>query len=376
MRQRSVLTLLVILFGCASSHADSPSLLKIFRRSPTVEADRSKTYELAETDGPWMILAHTHVGEGSRQRAEQLALEIRQQLNLPAFIYKEDFDFTGRVDLNVPTERKLRYANPYRYEAYAVLVGEYDTTDHPSIKGDLKRVRAANLASAGSTAAEPKRTDQLSPIELVQGLTKEMLRIGRDKQPRPMGNAFVTRNPMLPQDYFEAPKVDSFVHQLNDGVPHSLLACNGKYTVVVKTFEGNSAFVDGKQDKKFRPSGNRLAKNSNQAAKMTEALREQGVEAYQYHDRFRSYVTVGSFADLGRELPDGRFEYTPEILRTVKKYSALNYRARQNGNVPKVQRGVIANAVEGIPFDVNPKPIIVPRVSKRSLYSAAFGLRR
>ena len=375
MRQRCMITVLMILFGGAPAIAETPSLLKIFRRSTAIEADQSKSYELSETDGPWMILAYTHVGEGSKQRAEHTALEIRRDLNLPAFVYKEDFDFTGRVDLNVPTERKLRYANPYRYEAYAVLVGEYDRTDHPSIKGDLKRIRAANLSSIGSASNERKQTDQLSPIELVQGLTKEMLSIGRNKQPRPMGNAFVTRNPMLPQDYFEAPKVDSFVHQLNDGVPHSLLACSGKYTVVIKTFEGNTAFVDGKQDKKFRPNGNRLAKNSNQAAKMTEALRAQGVEAYQYHDRFRSFVTVGSFADLGRELPDGRFEYAPEIMRTVKKYSALNYQASRAGNVPKLQQGVIANAVEGIPFDVNPKPIIVPKVSKRSLYSAAFGLR-
>ena len=56
---------------------------------------------------------------------------------------------------------------------------------------------------------------------------------------------------------------------------------------------------------------------------MASELRSQGVEAYQFHDRYRSLVTIGSFEQLGRELPDGRFEYTPEIRAVMKKYSAI-----------------------------------------------------
>jgi hypothetical protein len=218
----------------------------------------------------------------------------------------------------------------------------------------------------------------MSPIERVKDWTNEMLRKRPDQQLRPMGNAFVTRNPILPQEYFEAPEVDSFVHQLNEGVPYSLLQCDGKYTVVVKTFEGHGTIVDGKHDKKFKPSGDRLAKNSEQANRMTEALRKQGVEAYQFHDRFRSLVTVGSFQQLGRELPEGRFEYDPAIRRVMKKYRALNVPPELARQVPKGKggpQGVAANAVAMIPFDVEPKPICIPKISKRSLYGAAFGMR-
>jgi hypothetical protein len=375
MRQRSVLTILLLCLAISPTAADTPSLLKMFRRAPQVDAVGSKSYQLSETDGPWLILASTQVGDGAQQRAEQLALEIRRDLKLPAFVYHEDFDFTGNVGINAVAARKLRYANQYRYEAYAVLVGEYDTVDHPSVDGDLARIRVANLPVFQTTSNETANPNGLSPIERVKKIADDLRRIRKDKQLGPMGKAFVTRNPMLPQSYFETPEVDSFVHELNDGVPNSLLKCDGKYTVVVKTFEGNGAFVDGKQEKAFEPSGDRLAKNAEQANKMTAALRSQGVEAYQFHDRFRSLVTVGSYDDLGRELPDGQFDYAADIRQTMKKYSALNVRPELARQVSGgTNNAMAANAAALIPFDVEPKPIIVPKTSKRSLYNAAFGI--
>ena len=375
MSLRSLLSVLLIAFACSSLLADTPSLLKMFRRVPTVDANPSKPYQLTETEGPWLILASTQVGEGAKERAEQLALEIRRDLGLAAFIYQENFDFTGSAMANTQTSRKLRYANQYRYDAYAVLVGEYDTTEHPSVERDLERIRGANLPFFQNQQQSRVNDEQLSPIERVKELTNEMLRMRKGSKPRPMGNAFVTRNPILPQSYFEPPQVDSFVHELNDGVPFSLLKSDGKFTVVVKTFEGNTAFVDGKHDKDFIPSGDRLAKNSEYANIMTKALRDQGVEAYQFHDRYRSLVTVGSFDELGRELPDGKFEYAADIRQTIKKYAALNVRPELARQVPRGSNSVAANAVAKIPFDIEPKPFAVPKVSKRSLYGAALGMR-
>ena len=114
---------------------------------------------------------------------------------------------------------------------------------------------------------------------------------------------------------------------------------------------------------------------------MTVELRKQGVEAYQFHDRYRSLVTVGSFESLGRELADGNFEYSPEIRRVIKQYSALNVRPELARQVPAGTRGIAANGVVAknkviaIPFDVEPTPIAVPKRSKRSLYGARIGMR-
>ena len=95
----------------------------------------------------------------------------------------------------------------------------------------------------------------------------------------------------------------------------------------------------------------------------------------EFHDRFRSMVTVGSFELLGRELPDGRFEYAQEIRAVVRKYSALNVTPELARQVPRGTKGIASNNVAMIPFDVRPTPIAVPKPTKRSLYGAALGMR-
>ena len=156
---------------------------------------------------------------------------------------------------------------------------------------------------------------------------------------------------MLPEEYFAAPEVDSFVSQLNEGQDYSLLKCKGKYTVVVKTFHGAEVIVDGKNDKKFQPSGERLDKFAANAKKMTLKLRDQGVEAYQFHDRYKSLVTVGSFDTLGRELPDGRFEYASDIRAVMRKFSAFNVSPELKRQVPAGVKGVAADALRIVRFD-------------------------
>ena len=174
----------------------------------------------------------------------------------------------------------------------------------------------------------------------------------------------------MPESFFQSPEVDSFVNEINADQEFSLLKCNGKYTVVVRTFEGLETVVDGRNDRKFLPNLRRLNKFAADADRMTKQLRADGIEAYQYHDRFKSIVTVGSFDMLGRELPDGRFEYTPEIRRVMAKFSAFNNQVARA--IPGGQ-GIAANHVGMIPFDVKPTPIAVPKYSKRSLYSSTIG---
>jgi hypothetical protein len=374
---RSLIALVTVALFSGVAAAEKPSLLKMFGRENSAQPATTDALELTEEDGPWLILASTFVGEGSKKRAERLANEIRQDLKLPAYIYKEKFDFTGTIAQDPTTSKRLRYANRYQYDAYAVLVGEYDTVEHPEIDRDLKRVRTANppiFQDANELAAE---TDRSTPVTTVKSITAKLFgQLGEGKsQLGPMSQAFVTRNPMLPEEYFTAPQVDSFVHQMNEGLHHSLLDCDGKYTVVVKTFEGLGTIVDGKRENDFKPSQSRLNKYAADAEKMTMELRAKGVEAYQFHDRFRSLVTVGSFDELGRELPDGRFEYAPQIRAVMKKYSAFNVEPELARQVPAGTRGIAGNGVALIPFDVQPTPIAVPKISKRSLYGAALGMR-
>jgi len=375
MKRATLLSLCLLLLGTSATHADRPSLLQMFKRTPAVEADASKTYALSEEDGPWLILATNFVGEGSKQRAERLALEIRDELNLPAYIYKEKFDFTGTIRRDTATARPIRYANRYQYDAYAVLVGEYDSVSHPSLEKDLETIRTTKPKVYDNPEDIAVETDRSTPVTTLKAITDRLLKAGSGKSRGPMGNAFVTRNPMLPEDYFAAPKVDSFVHQLNESTKHSLMKCDGKYTVVVKTFEGLGKIIDNSKKDDFEPSMDRLDKFAADADKMTRQLRAKGVEAYQFHDRTRSLVTVGSFDTLGRELPDGRFEYSSEIRKVMKEYSAFNVRPELARQVPTGSKGMAGNNVAMIPFDVEPTPITVPKPTRRSLYGATFGNR-
>lgn len=357
----------------APAPADPPGLLKVFARNP-LRSSPEPPRALTEEDGPWLILASTFVGEESESRARRLAEELGKEFRLPTFIYKENFDFTG--DVARFDERRLRYANQYEYDAYAVLVGEYDTVEHPDIDQDLARLKAATpdvFRDPDDVAAE---TDFRNPVTAVKALHRKLVeKNDKDQRRGPMSNAFVTRNPLLPPEYFESPQVDSFVRRLNDDKEYSLLRCEGKYTVVVRTFEGFGTIAGAKNAGDFRPSVKRMDRLASDADKMVKSLREKGEEAYQYHDRKRSLVTVGSFDTLGRELPGGGFEYAPEIRRVVEKYKAFNVRPGLAQQVPTGARGSAANNAAMIPFDVEPTPIAVPKVSKRSIYSSALGLR-
>ncbi|MEC7408146.1 MAG: hypothetical protein VYB72_04995 [Planctomycetota bacterium] len=377
LTQRPILVLVAVLILGEAVQAQTNTILKMFGKDTSAKPLSSESLELTEAEGPWLILASNFVGVGSRQRAERLANEIRQQLELPAYIYKEKFDFTGTIAQDPTSSKRLRYANRYQYDAYAVLVGEYDSVERPEVERDLKIIRTAMLPIFSDQNEVSAETNESNPVTTVKSITARLFGQSNTANGKigPMSQAFVTRNPILPEEFFSAPKVDAFVHQMNEGLHHSLLDCDGRYTVVVKTFEGLGAIVDGRSDKKFTPSEERLNQYATKAEKMASELRSQGVEAYQFHDRYRSLVTIGSFEQLGRELPDGRFEYTPEIRAVMKKYSAFNVDPSIARQVPSGTRGIVGNGVAKIPYDVQPTPIAVPKLSKRSIYGAAFGMR-
>ena len=76
--------------------------------------DPKAMFPLAESDGPWMVLATTFRGEGARDDARQLVQELRGPHKLKAYTHEKSFDFTGNqrgLGLNPDgTPKKMRYA--------------------------------------------------------------------------------------------------------------------------------------------------------------------------------------------------------------------------------------------------------------------------
>ncbi len=97
--------------------------------------------------------------------------------------------------------------------------------------------------------------------------------------------------------------------EMNKNVPHSLLDCPGKYSVQVATFKGQVIIkqneIEAIESGKKQLSSD-LADAAMKAHQLTEALRMKGYEAYEFHDRYASIVTVGSFDSVGTPRADGR----------------------------------------------------------------------
>ncbi len=85
----------------------------------------------------------------------------------------------------------------------------------------------------------------------------------------------------------------------------------------------------------------------------------KGYEAYEFHDRFASIVTVGSFDSVGTPRADGKIEINPRIHAIMKTFGG------PPGNGPGPARGntVSVKSLAGIPFDYQPIPVEVPKRS-------------
>ncbi|MBM4011035.1 MAG: hypothetical protein ACKO4Z_07100 [Planctomycetota bacterium] len=338
--------------------------------------DAQAMYPLAEKDGPWLVLATTFRGEGAREDARLLVQELRTAHHLEAYTHEKAFDYTGEqrgVGLNPDgTPKRMRYANSAHVIEVAVLVGDFASFEDPrgqKVLQKVKSLRPKALAGSGANRLES---------EFLQA-NRDHVRAGGDAKP-PMHAAIMIPNPLLPEDYFSRQRVDEFVLEMNADVTHSLLDCPGRYTVRVATFTGAGTFdtagasetppatggVDmgrfiemlkgnGWQDPMVRgvDQESRLVEAADKAHRLTDALRRQGWQAWEFHDRDESIVCVGSLDQLTVPGPDGRGVPHPEIARIV---------AGLGPDRAALARGqVVPRAFGGILLDVQPRPIDVPQ---------------
>ena len=314
-----------------------------------------------------------YAGDTAREEATQLATELRQQHGLKTYLHSEHFDFTDAVDglrvdrYNRP--RKMRYAQAEQYDEIAVMVGDFTAVDDPELQRTLKQVKRLT----------PSCLKGLSPYETslrFASLRTAPNQITGGRQRTPLAKAFVTRNPLLPREYFVPQGIDKLTLDMNRGVKHSLLDCAGKYSVRVATF-GGKVVIDQKRVQEIESGDARLESKLEQAAlqahKLTEELRRRGVEAYEFHDRFESIVTVGSFDSIGQEGADGEINLNRDVYAVMHKFAARRREFNANGSN---MAGLEPRQLIGIPFDVQPIPVVVPQRSIAADYAGSNSLFR
>jgi hypothetical protein len=381
------------------------------------QAGNVADFTLTEGNGPWLIVAASFSGNGAEQQTHELAQELRERYGMRAYVHEMSFKFgeespgRGLDQYGAPVKRKFRRGDQVR--ELAVLVGDFVSIEDPDAQQMLDRIKTLEPNALNVDA--DKTAQSMAQVRRFEDAL--MAKFGKPRKRGPMAQAFFTRNPLLPREYFVPKGVDPFVAKMNEGVEHSLLDCPGRQTIQVATFRGKSILQTSAQEEKTakpfwsRKSSddqNPLVEAAENAHLLTKELREHGWEAYEFHDRTESIVTIGSFAEVVQRLADGRVLAAPQAQKILQTFDAsynspadplsgigndeitqrlvdqqkqqfqMRMGSEQAQFVPglnpkhvKIFRGHGKNRqVERIiPFDVHPKAIDVPKRSISSAYS-------
>lgn len=345
-----------------------------------IDADPNKSYPLTAENGPWLIMAATFSGEKAQEQAKELVYELRSRYKLAAFTHEVVFDYTKPTEFRgvnrYGSTKKGAYARKKKIDEFAVLAGEFSSIEDPAAQKTLEKLKKASIdcMDLNKRHSEGKK-DYRSLGYLRSLLDSEAEKVKSQKgiaaqQRGPLARAFITSNPLLPKEYF-APKqgVDKFVLELNEDLEHSLLTCPGKYTVKVATFNGHVE-IDQKKIEQLL-NGKKMPSRLEQAALMahtlTLALRKKGFEAYEFHDRFSSIVTVGSFDSVGTPRADGKTEINPAAYKVMVTFGA----EKQNALGQQIPGAVQAKTFDGVPCDAQPMLVHVPHRSISADYDRA-----
>jgi hypothetical protein len=310
-----------------------------------------------------MILAASFSGETAEQQAHELVLELRSRFQLPAYMHRQTYDFTQPVqgigfdELGQP--KQMKYKTAAKYDAVAVLVGDFPSVEDPNLEKALEKVKYA-YPECLDLRKRPQSSQRFSGL---RDLYRRVTTDPEKKKRGPMGAAFASRNPLLPEEYFVSRGLDQFVIDMNKDLQYNLLKCPGRYSVRVATFRGHGT-MNLKQMAAMSVS-DELDKAAEKAHKLTLALRKQGIEAYEFHDRHESIVAIGSFDSIGAPRPDGKTEINPAVLQIMQTYGAE--RLAMPGMAG--QLALQPRRLEGIAFDAQPLPVETPQASLGAAYA-------
>jgi hypothetical protein len=313
--------------GLGAARPASAQIWKHLVPASHVEPSRDQADQLTQDNGPWLIMAASFDGDGATEQAQQLADELRRRHGLSAYVHDRTFDFSeenrpGNGLDNYGAPLRTRYQREQAHE-FAVLVGDFPSIGDPEAQRVLARVK--------SLPSEVLEGESESPFDEVRKFSSNVIdKVGGRANRGPMHRAFFTRNPLLPREYFVPKGVDAFVVKMNQGVEHGLLDCPGRFTVQVATFRGrttlqtSSAKPDspsfgwhwGKDDK------DPLVEAAENAHLLAEELRAHGWEAYEFHDRAQSIVTIGSFDQVAQRLANGQVVATPPVRKIIETFGA------------------------------------------------------
>lgn len=305
-----------------------------FRSKPKPEAKQAErpvkqasaqlpvaSLDLTQKSGPWLIVATTFSGEGAEKQARDLCRELQQTLGTPTYLHEMSFKPTDDEPVGRGVDRygapiKMRYRSGEGRREWAVLVGDYPGVDDSVATRDLAKIKSLQPAALQPDA--DGRTHQN-----FAGYRQVAAQVFGSKTNGPMRAAFITRNPLLPEEFFVPKAVEPFVEKMNKDLDHSALEIEGKYSVKVATFRGRGTLLGASQARssktnKKREKDDPLLEASWNAHFLCEEMRRQGWDAYEFHNRTESCVMVGSFDAVTNAAGNPK----PEVMEIVRTFGA------------------------------------------------------
>ena len=291
-----------------------------------------------------MIMCTSFAGPTAEQQAHDLVLELRQQFKLEAYSFRQTFDFTD------PTRPTASAGTSSASGSGCGTCIRPSSRRSPCWWAILPRSKTRTLEKALDVIkhAKPDHAGREISRKVVAAVRRPADRsIARsrfrpeNKQKGPMGAAFVTRNPLLPEEYFHSQGLDPFLVEINQDLEYSLLKCPGNYTVRVATFRGVDTMkpaeferltTAAQRDGQDRPGGDQGHRSC------APPCGPRGIEAYEFHDRTESIVTIGSFNDYGSPRADGKTEINPAMHQIMQKFGPRETRLA-NGDDRPARRG-------------------------------------
>jgi hypothetical protein len=284
----------------------------------------------------------------SEENANKAALDLVKEfrnLKIPAWIHQQSEEIEEVAAFDRTGQRVRRRVSAQQHRV-CVLAGQY-----PSVEDKTAQETLAWIQKFHPKALE-KGTYQATP--------------GR---PGPLSRAFLTLNPMLTEEEIQAMAFhkDKLLQQLNKDRDFNLLGNRGKYTLQVATFQGASKHVVANGQKAEKEATFKfdsmlkdnitLDKAGQDAWTLVHYMRAQGHDAYVYHERYKSVVTVGSFSDPN----------DPAIGRAVQAYGAKMKKdpnTRRDAVTPVIYQFPSNNGGQNM-FVLDPQPIIikVPKIN-------------
>ncbi len=327
----------------------SPLVVSAF---PKISAQKGKKYKLTPKHGPWMIMVASFSlpekqfrdtkGLTPQEAAHELVHELRKK-GIPAYTYSSDWKVDRFKTYNRNREISRRVIRAQK-GAICVLAGNYksnkDAVGHKTLSWIENNFSPKLLSGDIATDGRVSKLKNGGVFRSTGG--------------SPLKGAFLTVNPLLTTEdarkHFKSP----LLAKLNPRGKCSIRNNKGKQTLIVASFYGKSMTSVGKSGyerskiKLDKKSGLSIAKN--EAWILANHMRSVGFDAYVYHDRYKSVVTVGAFDKSDKT-------QIPAIRKEAKRFGAKMRWNQKN-------RQVLTAEVITLPF----KPTVKNPMRKKWLF--------